>query len=46
MRREAAGWWNFLPDGSYNSSKWFAQAIADEVSRNGSQASVISISPS
>jgi len=30
MRREPAGWWNGLPDGSYNSSKWFAQAIADE----------------
>ena len=31
MRREAAGRWNSLPDGSYNSSKKFAQAVADEV---------------
>lgn len=31
LRREPAGWWNGLRDGSYNSSKWFAKDIADEV---------------
>jgi hypothetical protein len=31
MHREPVGYWNGLPDESYNSSKWFAKDIANEV---------------
>ena len=32
LRREPAGWWNGLPDGSYAPYQWFAKSIADTVS--------------